>query len=75
MRLISWNIDSLNAALTGTSARSELSRKVLDTIQGYEPDVIALQETKLPGGGPSKKHLEILGERFPDYAVVWNSSV
>jgi len=75
LRLISWNIDSLNAALTGTSARSELSRKVLDTIQGYEPDVIALQETKLPGGGPSKKHLEILGERFPDYAVVWNSSV
>ncbi|HOJ79409.1 MAG TPA: exodeoxyribonuclease III [Clostridiales bacterium] len=75
MRFISWNIDSLNAALTGTSERSELSRKVLDTIREYDPDVIALQETKLPGDGPSKKHMEFLGEKFPDYAIVWNSSV
>jgi len=75
VRFISWNIDSLNAALTGTSERSELSRKVLDTIREYDPDVIALQETKLPGDGPSKKHMEFLGEKFPDYAIVWNSSV
>ena len=52
MKLISWNIDSLNAALTGASARSELSRRVLDTIREHDPDVIALQETKLPAGGP-----------------------
>jgi exodeoxyribonuclease-3 len=75
VRFISWNIDSLNAALTGTSARSELSRKVLDTIREHDPDVIALQETKLPGDGPSKKHMELLGEKFPGYAIVWNSSV
>lgn len=75
LKLISWNIDSLNAALTGTSERSELSRKVLDTIRDHDPDVIALQETKLPGDGPSKKHMEFLGEKFPDYAIVWNSSV
>ncbi|HEY8348481.1 MAG TPA: exodeoxyribonuclease III [Clostridia bacterium] len=75
MRFISWNIDSLNAALTGTSERSELSRKVLDIIRDLDPDVIALQETKLPGDGPSKKHMEFLGEKFPDYAIVWNSSV
>jgi len=75
LKLISWNIDSLNAALTGTSARSELSRKVLDTIREHDPDVIALQETKLPGDGPSKKHMEVLGEKFPGYAIVWNSSV
>ena len=29
MKLISWNIDSLNAALTGASPRAELSREVL----------------------------------------------
>ncbi|MFR8937794.1 MAG: exodeoxyribonuclease, partial [Streptococcus sp.] len=28
MKLISWNIDSLNAALTSDSARAQLSRAV-----------------------------------------------
>ena len=32
MKLISWNIDSLNAALTGDSARAQLSRAVIDTL-------------------------------------------
>ncbi|HES5877720.1 TPA: exodeoxyribonuclease, partial [Streptococcus pyogenes] len=32
MKLISWNIDSLNAALTGESPRALLSRAVLDTL-------------------------------------------
>ncbi|MBC2577824.1 exodeoxyribonuclease III [Peptostreptococcus russellii] len=75
MKLISWNIDSLNAALTSESARAVLSRKVLDTIIEYNPDIIALQETKLSSKGPTKKHLTILGEMFPDYKIVWNSSV
>ena len=75
MKLISWNIDSLNAALTSESARAVLSRKVLDTIIEYNPDIIALQETKLSSKGPTKKHLTILGEMFPDYKIAWNSSV
>lgn len=75
MKFISWNIDSLNAALTGVSARAELSRQVLDTIIGHDPEVIALQETKLPSSGPTKKHLSILDEMFPNYKIVWNSSV
>lgn len=75
MIIISWNIDSLNAALTGTSARAELSRAVIDTIIKYDPEVIALQETKLPSSGPTKKHLEILKDKFPDYEIAWNSSV
>ena len=75
MILISWNIDSLNAALTGTSDRAALSRDVINTIVEYNPDVIALQETKLSGNGPTKKHLEILKDKFPDYEIVWNSSV
>lgn len=74
MKLISWNIDSLNAALTSDSNRAALSRAVLNTMIELEPDVIALQETKLPRKGPSKKHIEILEEHFPTYEFVWNSS-
>jgi len=75
VKFISWNIDSLNAALTGNSERSELSRQVLETIREHDPYVIALQETKLPGDGPGKKHLEFFEEKFPDYKIVWNCSV
>ncbi len=75
MKFISWNIDSLNAALTSDSARAILSRDVLNTIIKYDPEIIALQETKLSSNGPTKKHMEILGDMFPDYEIVWNSSV
>lgn len=74
MRFISWNIDSVNAALTSDSNRAIQSRAVLDTILELDPDVVALQETKLPRRGPTKKHLKILNEKFPDYDLVWNSS-
>ena len=74
MKLISWNIDSLNAALTSESNRAKLSRKVIDTILEYDADVIALQETKLPSNGPSKKHTEHLAEYFKGYSYVWRSS-
>ena len=75
MKLISWNIDSLNAALTGTSPRSELSRAVLDTLVTEDADIIAIQETKLSATGPTKKHLEILADYFPGYDNTWRSSV
>lgn len=75
MKLISWNIDSLNAALLGTSARALLSQDVLNIIIQHNPEVIALQETKLPSDGPTKKHFQILNEMFPGYEIVWNSSV
>ena len=74
MKLISWNIDSLNAALTSDSNRAVLSREVIDTIMAMDADVIALQETKLPSKGPSKKHMEHLGEYFKGYSYVWRSS-
>ena len=74
MKFISWNIDSLNAALTSDSARAQLSRDVLKTIQDLDADVIAIQETKLTAGGPSKKHKEILGDLFADYDYAWVSS-
>lgn len=74
IRIISWNIDSLNAALTSDSNRAKMSREVIDTILNYEPDIIALQETKLPESGPSKKHKKLLEEFFPGYAYTWSSS-
>ena len=46
MKLISWNIDSLNAALTSDSARAVMSRAVIDTLVTENADIIAIQETK-----------------------------
>ena len=74
LKLISWNIDSLNAALTSDSPRAGLSRAVLDTLKNEEPDILAIQETKLPADGPSDKHLQVLATYFPDYQVEWVSS-
>ena len=55
LRMISWNVDSLNAALTLASPRAQLSRDVLRTIQSADADFIAIQETKLSAKGPEKK--------------------
>lgn len=74
MKLISWNIDSLNAALTSDSTRALLSRAVIDTLVNEDADIIAIQETKLSAKGPTKKHMEILLSYFPDYLTVWRSS-
>lgn len=74
-KLISWNIDSLNAALTSTSPRAILSKDVLKKIASYDADIIAIQETKLPATGPSDKHIELLREYFPSYKIEWESSV
>ncbi|WP_251717805.1 exodeoxyribonuclease III [Lactobacillus agrestimuris] len=74
MRLISWNIDSLNAALTSDSARAQVTREVLKKVHDLDPDIIAIQETKLRATGPTKKHQEILAEMFPEYDYVWRSS-
>ncbi|MBR5336405.1 MAG: exodeoxyribonuclease III [Lachnospiraceae bacterium] len=74
MRFISWNIDSINAALTSDSPRAQLSRDVLETVAKADADIIAIQETKLPAEGPSSKHLEKLSEYFPKHAVEWVSS-
>lgn len=74
MKFISWNIDSLNAALTSDSARALLSRLVLDRLVKEDADVIAIQETKLPYTGLSKKHIGKIAEYFPNYDYVYRSS-
>ena len=74
MKFISWNIDSINAALTSTSARSELSRNVLEMIKQEDADIIAIQETKLPEAGMTDKQREILLSYFPNYKIELVSS-
>ena len=74
MKFISWNIDSLNAALTAASARAALTRDVLDKIAAENADIIAIQETKLPAAGMNAKQKEALAAYFPDYDCAWISS-
>lgn len=74
MKFISWNIDSLNAALTSDSPRALLTRDVLTSIASQNADIIAIQETKLPAAGMNKKQKEALRAFFPDYECAWVSS-
>ncbi|MGF3214844.1 exodeoxyribonuclease III [Facklamia sp. P12945] len=74
MKIISWNIDSLNAALTSDSNRAILSREVLIKLNALQADVIAIQETKLSAKGPTKKHKKVIEELFPNYQIAWRSS-
>uniref|UniRef100_UPI00359FEC2F endonuclease/exonuclease/phosphatase family protein n=1 Tax=Clostridium sp. TaxID=1506 RepID=UPI00359FEC2F len=46
----------------------------IEKIHDIKPDVIAIQETKLRATGPTKKHQEILAQKFPEYDYVWRSS-
>ena len=64
MKLISWNIDSLNAALTSDSARAKLSQEVLQTLVAEDADIIAIQETKLSAKGPTKNTSKFLRNFF-----------
>ena len=74
-KLISWNIDSINAALTSDSPRALLSRQVLETIKNENADMIAIQETKLSDAGLTSKHKEVLDKYFPGYVCEYVSSV
>lgn len=74
VKLISWNIDSLNATLTSDSNRAVMSREVMDKIIAEDPDIVAIQETKLPRKGPTQKHEKILDNLFPDYDYAWRVS-
>ena len=52
-----------------------LNYHVIDTLVAENADIIAIQETKLSAKGPTKKHLQILEDYFPDYDNTWRSSV
>ncbi len=74
MKFISWNIDSLNAALTSDSPRALLTREVLARIASENADIVALEETKLPEAGMNAKQQAALLALFPDYECVYTSS-
>lgn len=75
-RLISWNIDSLNAALTSQSERGKLSLAVLESIAAIDPDIIALQETKLSAEpGRHDSLFEQLAGLFPDHDLDYRVAV
>lgn len=74
MKLISWNIDSINAAVEHKSPRGEMTWGVLEGIAAKKPDVLAIQETKLKVDGLTKKQRTALEELFPGYHIYTNSS-
>lgn len=67
MRLINWNIDSLKAALAGTSHRGHESQQVLFKIAKQRYDIVGLQEIKLPPTGLTPKQHDLLLDLFPGY--------
>ena len=71
---ISWNIDSLNAALEGKSPRAALTYQTLEKIAESQPDFFAIQEPKLKPDGLTSKQEEKLNILFPDYLKFINPS-
>lgn len=74
MKFISWNIDSINAAVEHKSNRGEMTWAVLNEISEIAPDVLSIQETKLKASGLTKKQLATLNSLFPDYHIFVNPS-
>jgi len=74
MQFISWNIDSLNAAIQHKSPRGEMTWETLVEIAEAQPDVIAIQETKSPISGMTGPQEKVIHELFPDYYVYQNTS-
>ncbi|SUP52474.1 exodeoxyribonuclease III (xth) [Weissella viridescens] len=58
---ISWNIDSINAAVEHKSPRGEMTWATLQHLAELAPDVLAIQETKLrPTGLTKNKRLRLM---------------
>lgn len=74
LKFISWNIDSINAAVEHKSVRGEMTWSTLNEIATIRPDVFAIQETKLKSTGLTKKQATAIAELFPEYHLYVNSS-
>ncbi|WP_220740224.1 exodeoxyribonuclease III [Leuconostoc miyukkimchii] len=74
MQFISWNIDSINAAVEHKSIRGEMTWQTLKDIAERKPDVFSIQETKLKSTGMTTKQSNTIAELFPDYHIYLNSS-
>ncbi len=75
MIFISWNIDSLNAAVEHKSRRGKMTFNTLSEIARQQPDFFSIQETKLSQKGLTSKQDDILEELFPNYLRFLKSSV
>lgn len=64
LKFISWNIDSINAAVEHKSVRGEMTWSTLNEIATIRPDVFAIQETKLKSTGLTKNKRQPLQNFF-----------
>ncbi|MDR3190575.1 MAG: exodeoxyribonuclease III [Lactobacillaceae bacterium] len=74
MKFISWNIDSINAAVEHKSERGEMTWATLQAIAAAKPAVLAIQETKLKPAGLTKKQAATFDDLFPGYYRYLNYS-
>lgn len=74
IKLISWNIDSLNAALQAKTPRAQLTYDILQGIAQEQPDFFAIQEPKLKPDGLTDQQTEKLDLLFPNYLKFTNPS-
>ncbi|MFT8878829.1 MAG: exodeoxyribonuclease III [Oenococcus sp.] len=74
MNFISWNIDSLNAAIEHKSPRGELTFALLSQIAAQKPDFFSIQESKLPATGLNAKQTQVLNDLFPGYCTFVRNS-
>ena len=74
MKLLNWNIGSLNSLFFSKSERAIQSRSVLKKISQQNYDVISFQEIKISPAGPTNKEIACLNKYFSDYHMVWRSS-
>lgn len=75
MNFISWNIDSLNAAIEHKSPRGKLTFDLLSQIAEKKPDFFSIQESKLPASGLNGKQTQALNDLFPEYRTFVRNSV
>lgn len=74
IKFISWNIDSLNAALQAKTPRAQLTYDILQEIAEEQPDFLAIQEPKLKPDGLTSNQEEKLDLLFPNYIKFVNPS-
>lgn len=74
MKLINWNIGSVKSAMDNKTTRGQQSNAVLRQIAELNPDLIGLQETKIPENGMPTKVSQRLATMFPRYFQVINPS-
>ncbi|MDF7626986.1 exodeoxyribonuclease III [Leuconostocaceae bacterium ESL0723] len=74
MKFVSWNIDSINAAVQNSSDRGKMSWQTLEKIAAADVEIVAIQETKLRETGLTGPQQTALDKLFPGYFTYTTSS-